>query len=81
MTLTAYSGSAGNSTPERASVTIEVADANALPAVAMMVVDKDGKVLDPQPTSVPEGESVMVAVMPVDKDGDAMTPKRTSRSR
>ncbi len=70
-TLTAYSGSAGNST-ERASITIDVADINALPAVEAMVVDKDGKTLDPQPTSVPEGESVMVAVMSVDDDGDAM---------
>ena len=38
----------------------------------MMVVDKDGKELDPQPTSVPEGESIMVVVMVVDKDGDAI---------
>ena len=71
MTLTAYSGSVGNST-ERASVTIKVADINALPAVAMMVVDEDGDPLDPQPTSVAEGTSVMVAVMPVNEDGDAM---------
>ena len=70
-TLTAYSGAVGNSM-ERASVTIDVADINALPAVEAMVVDKDGKALDPQPTSVPEGESVMVAVMSVDDDGDAM---------
>ena len=70
-TLTAYSGAVGNSM-ERASVTIDVADINALPAVEAMVVDKDGKTLAPQPTSVPEGESVMVAVMSVDDDGDAM---------
>ena len=68
-TLTAYSGAVGRST-EQASATIKVADANALPAVAMMVVDAGGKALDPQPTSVTEGDSVMVAVMPVDKDGD-----------
>ena len=37
-----------------------------------MVVDKDGKILDPQPTSVPEGESVMVAVMSYNEDGDPM---------
>ena len=36
-----------------------------------MVVDEDGKAVDPQPTSVAEGESVMVAVMSVDEDGDA----------
>ena len=70
-TLTAYSGSAGDSTP-RASITIDVADINALPEVEAMVVDKDGKILDPQPTSVPEGESVMVAVMSVNEDGDPM---------
>ena len=72
VTLTAHSGSVGNSM-ERTSVTIKVADANALPAVAAKVVDKDGKALDPQPTSVTEGTSIMVAVMPVDKDGDADT--------
>ena len=70
-TLPAYSGAVGNSM-ERASITIDVADINPLPAVEAMVVDKDGKTLDPQPTSVPEGESVMVAVMSVDDDGDAM---------
>ena len=66
-----YSGSAGNSTLVD-SLSIDIEDKNALPAVAMMVVDKDGKELDPQPTSVPEGESVMVAVMVVDKDGDVI---------
>ena len=70
-TLSAYSGSAGRST-EQASVTIKVADINALPAVAMMVVDEGGDPLEMQPTSVPEGDSVMVAVMPVDGDGDAI---------
>ena len=74
VTLTAYSGSAGNS-KEQASVTIKVADIHALPAVAMMVVDEDGDPLEMQPTSVPEGESVWVAVMPVDKDGDATDAK------
>ena len=71
VTLTAHSGSVGNSM-ERTSVTIKVADANVLPAVAAKVVDKVGKVLDPQPTSVTEGESIYVAVMPVDKDGKAI---------
>ena len=72
VTLTAHSGSVGNSM-ERTSVTIKVADANVLPAVAAKVVDKDGKALDPQPTSVTEGESIYVAVMAVDKDGKADT--------
>ena len=70
-TLTAYSGSTGNST-EQASITIDVADAHALPAVAAMVVDKDGKALDPQPTSVAEGTSILVMVMPVDDKGEAI---------
>ena len=74
MTLTAHSGAVGRSM-ERADVTIKVADIHALPAVAMMVTDDKGKVLEEQPTSVPEGESVMVAVMPVDKDGDAIDAK------
>ena len=72
VTLTAHSGSVGNSM-KRASVTIKVADANVLPAVAAKVVDKDGKALDPQPTSVTEGDSIYVAVMAVDKDGKAGT--------
>ena len=72
VTLTAHSGSVGNSM-ERTSVTIKVADANVLPAVAAKVVDKGGKALDPQPTSVTEGESIYVAVMAVDKDGKADT--------
>ena len=46
VTLTAHSGSVGNP-KERASVTIKVADANEPPAVAMMVVDKDGEALAP----------------------------------
>ena len=69
VTLTAYSGEIGKAT-EQASVTIKVADANTLPAVAMMVVDEDGEVADPQPTSVTEGTSIYVAVMPLDKDGE-----------
>ena len=69
-TLTAYSGSTGNST-EQASITIDVADGDELPAVAAMVVDKDGKALDPQPTSVAEGTSIMVMVMSVDDKGKA----------
>ena len=71
VTLTLYSGSAGNSTPEE-TLSFDIEDINALPAVAMMVVDKDGKELDPQPTSVPEGESTMVVVMVVDDDGKAI---------
>ena len=68
-TLSLHSGVAGRSTPED-SVDIKVADANELPAVAAMVVDKEGEALDPQPTSVKEGESIYVTVMAVDEDGD-----------
>ena len=71
VTLSAHSGSVGNSM-ERASVTIKVEDANALPAVAMMVVDEDGDPLEMQPTSVAEGTSVMVAVMPVNDEEEAI---------
>ena len=70
ITVSVHSGSAGNSELVD-SLSIDIEDKNALPAVAMMVVDKDGKELDPQPTSVAEGETAMVAVMVVDKDGDA----------
>ena len=80
ITLTAYSGTAGNSTLAD-SLSIDVADINALPAVAMMVVDEDGDALDPQPTSVAEGTSVMVAVMPVDKDGEAEDADRGTHGR
>ena len=55
------------------SLTITVADTHALQAVTAKVVDKDGKVLDPQPMSVEEGMSVKIAVMPVDKDGKVTT--------
>ena len=34
----------------------EVADAHMLPAVKVMVVDDDGKALDPQPDSIMEGD-------------------------
>ena len=40
----------------------------------MMVVDEDGDPLEMQPTSVKEGESVMVVVTVVDdEDGDPLT--------
>ena len=70
ITLTAYSGRAGASVLQD-TLAIKLEDANVLPAVVAMVVDEDGKAVDPQPTSVAEGESVMVAVMSVDEDGDA----------
>ena len=70
ITLSAYSGTAGNSVLVD-SLSIDVEDNNALPAVTMIVVDKDDDALDPQPTSVAEGESVRVAVMVLDEDGKA----------
>ena len=69
VTLTAYSGVVGRAVP-RATVTIKVADKNELPAVEMMVVEEDGDEIDPQPTSVKEGDTIHVAVMVVDEDGD-----------
>ena len=68
-TLSVHSGVAGRSNLED-TLDIKVADVNELPAVTAMVTDKDGKVLDPQPTSVAEGTSIHVAVMPLDDDGD-----------
>ena len=68
ITVSVYSGSAGRATLVD-SLSIDIEDKDALPAVAMMVTDKDGKELDPQPTSVKEGESTMVVVTVVDKDG------------
>ena len=62
-----------------ASLSIDVADANLLQAVTAKVVDADGVVVDPQPTSVAEGESVKIAVMPVDKDGDVTTANEALR--
>lgn len=54
-----------------AELSVDVADLNALPAVKAEFVDEMGKKLDPQPTSVAEGESVMIKVMPVDDEGMA----------
>ena len=71
VTISAYTGTAGNAElVDTLSVTIE--DAHELPAVALMMVDEDGEVLTTQPTSVTEGDSIMVVVMSVDKEGDAM---------
>ena len=71
ITVSVHSGSAGNSELVD-SLSIDIEDKHTLPAVAMMVVDKAGKELDPQPTSVKEGESVMVVVTVVDKAGDTI---------
>ena len=71
ITVSVYSGTAGNSTLVD-SLSIDIEDKNALPAVAMMVVDEDGDPLPVQPESVKEGESTMVAVMVVDEDGDVI---------
>ena len=70
VTLKAFTGTLGRPM-ERATITIKVADLNALPAVGMVVTDDKGKVLEEQPTSVEEGTSIYVAVRPLDKDGDA----------
>ena len=59
VTVSAYSGIGGASTPEHASSRFDVADANALPAVTAKMVDRrPGEALDPQPTSVEEGDTV-----------------------
>ncbi len=72
VTVSAHTGVVGASV-EKASLSIDVADANALQAVTAMVVDADGVVLKDQPTSVEEGKSIKIAVMPLDKDGKVTT--------
>ena len=72
VTVSAHTGVVGAS-QEQASLSIDVADGDALQAVTAMVVDADGVVLDPQPESVEEDKSVKIAVMPVDKDGKVTT--------
>ena len=72
VTVSAHAGVIGASR-EVASLSIDFADANLLQAVTAKVVDKDGRALATQPTSVEEGETVMIAVMPVDKDGKVTT--------
>ena len=76
VTVTAYTGTAGNSTLQD-TLSIDVADSNALPAVVVMVVDEDGEVLAPQPTSVTEGSAVKIAVMPVDDKGKVIEATET----
>ena len=71
ITVSVHSGSAGRSELVD-ELSIDIEDKDTLPAVAMMVVDEDGDALDPQPTSVKEGETTMVAVMVVDKDGEVI---------
>ena len=63
--VSAHTGVAGAS-EEKASLSIDVADANLLPAVTAKVVDDDGVVLANQPKSLKEGEKVKIAVMPLD---------------
>ena len=70
--VSAHTGVIGRST-EVASLPIPVADANALQAVTAKVVNADGVVLVPQPSSVAEGESVKIAVMPLDNDDKVTT--------
>ncbi|MDE0002001.1 MAG: hypothetical protein OXQ29_04855 [Rhodospirillaceae bacterium] len=58
-----------------ASLPITFADANALPAVTVEFTNENGSiVLDPQPTSVAEGESVHVRATAVNAMGNATAP-------
>ena len=72
VTVSVHTGRTGAS-EQKDSLSIDFADANPLQAVTAKVVDKDGRALATQPTSVEEGETVMIAVMPVDKDGKVTT--------
>ena len=72
VTVSAWMGVAG-AAQEKASLSIDVADANVLQAVTAKVTDKAGNVLREQPKSVKEGETISIAVMPLDKDGKQTT--------
>ena len=65
VTVSAHTGVAGASM-QTGSLTFTLTDVNKLQAVTAKVVDKNGKALDPQPTSVNEGDTIKIAVMPLD---------------
>ena len=75
VTVSAHTGVAGASELTD-SLTFTLTDLHKLQAVTAKVVDKNGKVLDPQPTSVEEGDTIKIAVMPL----DAKTGKVTTAS-
>ena len=60
------------SSKELGMLDVKVADSNPLPAIKVMVVDDEGMAVDPQPTSLMEGDSVKIMATAVDKDGDDM---------
>ena len=71
ITVTAYTdGPLGN--VALASLDIKVNDANALPGIRATLVDDDGDALAMQPTSVTEGETLMLMLTALDKDGDSV---------
>ena len=77
ITLTAYSGTAGNAEVQD-TLEIKLTDANKLPAVTAkaIMLDADGKALENQPEdgvmSIMEGQMIDVEITVVDEDGDAM---------
>ena len=71
VTLRAFLGTVGDLVEEDA-LAITVTDVHGLPAVAAVVVDADGRALDPQPESVMEGETITVELTSVDENGDAL---------
>ena len=71
VTLRAFLGTVGDLVEEDA-LAITVTDVHGLPAVAAVVVDADGRALDPQPDSVKEGETIRVELTSVDDNGDAL---------
>ena len=81
-TLTVYSGNAISSNVE-AALEIAVTDAHTLPKVDAVLVDAQGRHLDPQPTSVEEGSEVRVKfrVLSAPAPGTGRrTPVGTTRS-
>ena len=69
--LRAFLGT-GDDLVEQDALAITVTDVHGLPAVAAAVVDANGRILDPQPGSVKEGQTVKVRLTSVDDDGNAL---------
>ncbi len=75
VTLSAYMRTPGPGADTLvASLPITFADANALPAVTVTVTTEAGAPLDPQTTSVSEGDTIHVVATAVNMDGDPTVP-------
>ena len=80
VTLRAFLGTEGDLV-EQDALAVAVADLHGLPAVEAAVVDADGRVVDPRPDSVQEGETIKVELTSIDENGDALAfPEKLSIS-